>query len=86
MACGTPVVGFAVGGIKETVRPGITGELVAPNDTQELSVTMQRLLDSKDHREKMAAQCREVVLQNYSLAIQAKRFSELYTEILSTVN
>ncbi len=32
MACGTPVVGSAVGGIKYTVRDGETGFLVPPND------------------------------------------------------
>lgn len=32
MACGTPVVGSAVGGIKFTARDGETGYLVPPND------------------------------------------------------
>ena len=32
MACGTPVIGANVGGIKFTVRDGETGYLVAPND------------------------------------------------------
>lgn len=32
MACGTPVVGAAVGGIKHTVVDGLTGYLVPPND------------------------------------------------------
>ena len=37
MACGTPVVGTAVGGIKTTVIDGQTGFLVPPNDPQALA-------------------------------------------------
>ncbi|HEY0847304.1 MAG TPA: glycosyltransferase family 1 protein [Noviherbaspirillum sp.] len=37
MACGTPVVGTAVGGIKTTVVDGETGYLVPPNDPDALA-------------------------------------------------
>jgi glycosyltransferase involved in cell wall biosynthesis len=37
MACGTPVVGAAVGGIKSTVVDGVTGFLVPPRDPQALA-------------------------------------------------
>jgi phosphoheptose isomerase len=37
MACGTPVVGANVGGIKFTVRDGETGYLVPPNDPDALA-------------------------------------------------
>jgi hypothetical protein len=37
MACGTPVVGTAVGGIKTTVLDGQTGFLVPPNDAAALA-------------------------------------------------
>jgi hypothetical protein len=37
MACGTPVVGTAVGGIKTTVIDGETGYLVPPNDPERLA-------------------------------------------------
>ncbi|OWW19781.1 glycosyltransferase family 4 protein [Noviherbaspirillum denitrificans] len=37
MACGTPVVGTAVGGIKTTVVDGETGCLVPPNDPEALA-------------------------------------------------
>ncbi len=43
MACGTPVVGAAVGGIKSTVLDGVTGYLVPPNDPDALADRLARL-------------------------------------------
>ncbi len=43
MACGTPVVGAAVGGIKFTVRDGETGYLVPPNHPDKLAERLARL-------------------------------------------
>lgn len=43
MACGTPVVGTAVGGIKSTVVDGETGYLVPPNDPELLAERLATL-------------------------------------------
>lgn len=43
MACGTPVVGSNVGGIKFTVRDGETGYLVPPNDPSALAERIAHL-------------------------------------------
>jgi D-inositol-3-phosphate glycosyltransferase len=43
MACGTPVIGSNVGGIKFTVRDGETGYLVAPRDADALAERMAYL-------------------------------------------
>ena len=43
MACGTPVIGANVGGIKFTVRDGETGYLVAPDDADALGERMAHL-------------------------------------------
>jgi D-inositol-3-phosphate glycosyltransferase len=43
MACGTPVIGSEVGGIKFTVKHGETGYLVPPNDPQRLAERMRYL-------------------------------------------
>jgi phosphoheptose isomerase len=43
MACGTPVVGANVGGIKFTVRDGETGYLVAPNDADAIAERIAHL-------------------------------------------
>ena len=43
MACGTPVVGSAVGGIQYTVRDGETGFLVPPKNPQALARRLRDL-------------------------------------------
>lgn len=43
MACGTPVIGSNVGGVKFTVQDGETGYLVPPNDPQAIAVKIAHL-------------------------------------------
>jgi D-inositol-3-phosphate glycosyltransferase len=52
MACGTPVIGANVGGIKYTVRDGETGYLVPPRDPGALA---ERLAHLHDHPALLAA-------------------------------
>lgn len=48
MACGTPVVGSNVGGIKYSVVDGVTGYLVTPKNPFELASKVRQVLQSKD--------------------------------------
>jgi glycosyltransferase involved in cell wall biosynthesis len=50
MACGRPVVGSAVGGLLDTVVPGVTGELVPPRDPDALTDTLSALLEDDERR------------------------------------
>jgi D-inositol-3-phosphate glycosyltransferase len=43
MACGTPVIGSAVGGIQYSVVDGVTGHLVPPRDPDALAACLQDL-------------------------------------------
>src|SRR5262249_14235139 len=81
MACGTPVVGFDVGGIRDMVRDGITGSLVASGDLEGLQRSIVALLKSPDTRHKMSEQARQIALAEYPLLRQAQRYSELYEEL-----
>jgi glycosyltransferase involved in cell wall biosynthesis len=50
MACGRPVVAAAVGGMLDTVVPGVTGEHVTPRDPAALAATLRQLLDDPERR------------------------------------
>jgi glycosyltransferase involved in cell wall biosynthesis len=47
MACGTPVVASAVGGLTDTVAPGVTGELVPARRPDLLAAELARLLSDE---------------------------------------
>jgi D-inositol-3-phosphate glycosyltransferase len=54
MACGTPVIGAAVGGIKYTVKHGETGFLVPPNDPIALCQELSQLMSNAELKLKFA--------------------------------
>lgn len=82
-ACGTPVIGFEVGGIVDTVRPGITGLLVPGQDVIALRAAIRELLGSPAKRQDMALACRDIAVREYSLEVQARRYAALYRQILA---
>lgn len=55
MACGSPVVGSAVGGIRTTVDDGVTGLLVPPKDPAALAAQLARLANDPAMRLAMGA-------------------------------
>ena len=78
MACGIPVVGFETGGVPDMVRHGTTGFLVPPGDVAALRTAILGLVGNVSKREEMAVDCRRIAVEEYSLALQARRYSELY--------
>lgn len=83
LACGTPVVGFAAGGIPDMVRPGITGLLTPVRDVEALGRAISYLSQAPEARAKMAANCRRIAVDEYALETQAQRYIKLYQMILS---
>ena len=83
LACGTPVVGFSVGGIPEMVRSGVTGLLAPPGDERALAGAISHLLENDATREEMSANCRRIATEEYSLEIQANRYIKLYEALMN---
>lgn len=96
MACGTPVVASAVGGIPEVVEHGDTGILV-PAETLEhseveprhpeqfardLAAAVNTLLDDPALRAEMAAKARERVERQFSWTSIAQQTLDFYEEVL----
>ena len=81
-ACGVPTVAFSVGGLVDVVSPGKTGALVRPGDIEGLQDAIASLLTNEEERTMMAAECRRVAVEGYTLEIQAKRYVKLYEEVL----
>jgi glycosyltransferase involved in cell wall biosynthesis len=83
LSCGVPVVGFDVGGIPEIVREGETGLLVPGKDVAGLRAAITSVVEDKEMRVRMAEAGRRYAVANYGLEIQARRYLELYTELVA---
>jgi glycosyltransferase involved in cell wall biosynthesis len=83
MACGAPVVGFAVGGIPDMVDPGKTGLLVAAGDSHRLSDAIREVLLDRELRAQMSNNARSIAVVRFSLGIQARRYLAIYRNLLA---
>ncbi|MCS3953316.1 glycosyltransferase family 4 protein [Salinibacter ruber] len=82
MACGTPVVGFEVGGIPDMVRPGETGWLAKAENVRALRQSIEQALTNDEKRKRMGNRCRAVVEEEYTLETQAAAYKCIYEELL----
>ena len=86
MACGVPVVGSRVGGIKTSVVDGKTGYLVPPKDPKALADRLLRLLSDGALRDRMGRAGRRRVEEHYTwkriATLAATAFSEVAAESL----
>jgi glycosyltransferase involved in cell wall biosynthesis len=65
MACGTPVVATAVGGLEETVKDGVTGWTVAAGDVAALASAVRDALDRPEEARRRALAGRTLVRREY---------------------
>lgn len=76
LACGTPAVSFAVGGVPEIVEHGRTGWLAPPRDVDGLVKCLRQALADKAPTRRTL--CRTRALEEFHLSLQAQRYAELY--------
>ncbi|MBP1819476.1 glycosyltransferase family 4 protein [Mycobacterium sp. OAE908] len=80
-ACGTPVVAYAVAGVPEAVRDGVTGLLAPPGDVAALGGALRRVTTDSAVRIEMGRNARAHVLAHHRLQTQAARNVEVLTEM-----
>jgi D-inositol-3-phosphate glycosyltransferase len=81
MACGTPVIGSNVGGIKSTVMDGRTGFLVPPNDPASLGRRIIELLSSNKLMTYFKENAIRHVNQNYTWMKATHLTANMYERI-----
>ena len=84
MACGTPVVGFDVGGIPEMVKRGETGLLAQRGNVPDLARAIECLIKDERLSSRMGIQAREQVVVNFSRDKQVRQYLELYSRLLAS--
>ena len=80
MASGVPVVSTPVSGIPELIESGLDGLLVPPNDPAALAEAIDRLLASRELRERLARAARAKIESSFSLDASAERLLALFGE------
>lgn len=82
MACGKPVIGANVGGIKYTVEDGKTGFLIEPKNWQDLASRLSELYHKRSQYAAFSKSALQRVNQLFTWEIVAKQISELYDELV----
>lgn len=82
IACGTPAVGFATGGVPDMVRLGQTGWLADEVSPGALARTIERALTELGQGLNLRVSCRTVAEAKYSSNFQARRYSELFESLV----
>lgn len=82
-ACGTPVVGFKIGGIPDIVSDFKTGRLAKPFDTHDYANCIQWCLEDAQRLKELGANSRMKCTNHWSPRVVAAQYSDLYHEIYS---
>ena len=97
MACGTPVVAFALGSIPEIIQDGKTGFIVNPSDedirgdwiikktgTEGLQEAVERIYSMPQEVYKiMRQQCRNHIEKNFTVKRMVHAYEKVYRDILA---
>lgn len=82
MACGTPVIGSNVGGIKFSVLEGKTGALVPPKDADALAAKINSLLRSPVRLREMSANAVRRINKLFTWELVAQDMQAVYEKII----
>jgi glycosyltransferase involved in cell wall biosynthesis len=77
MACGTPCVGFRVGGIPEMIDHLENGYLANYKDSKDLAKGILYVLDEANH-ERLAGNARKKIINCYGEKAVAERYIKIY--------
>lgn len=81
MACGTPCVGFEIGGIPEMIDHKINGYVANYKNASDLANGIRWVLEYKD-RQALSDACVKKVHENYMEEVVAKQYIDLYQKLL----
>ena len=82
LACGTPCVAFDIGGIPDMIEHQVNGYLAQPFEIESLVKGIDWIL-SNNNPQKICDRAREKVEQEFNLELQARRYSQLFHEIIN---
>lgn len=81
MATGRATIASRLGQMADVIEDGVTGMLVKPGDSGDLTEKILYLLDRPELREEMGVKAREVCLANFTWQRNADRIIDVYRKI-----
>jgi glycosyltransferase involved in cell wall biosynthesis len=81
--CGTPVVAFDSGGLRDVVTDGETGILVGNLDAAALAAALERLLARADRGASLGAAGRVRALEQFAPEAVARRYAAIYQDAIN---
>jgi glycosyltransferase involved in cell wall biosynthesis len=78
MACGVPVIASDLAPVRELIRDGVNGRLVAADRPGELARTIRVLLAYPEHRATLGRNARERIARELTWEIATERLTALY--------
>ncbi|AFZ35026.1 glycosyl transferase group 1 [Stanieria cyanosphaera PCC 7437] len=84
IACGTPAVGFNIGGMPDLIEHQQNGYLAKPNQIEDLAQGLIWILENESRRQKLSGRARQKAEQEFSLQLQAQRYVNLFQELVLT--
>lgn len=82
MEAGLPVIATRIGGIPDLIEDGVSGCLIEPGDENALTENILRIASNDNLRNQLGQAARERVVQQFSVQRMARRFEELYEQVL----
>jgi len=79
LSCGTPVVGFKVGGLKDNIIDNFNGQLVTTGDTHLLAEAIENIINGPN----LSKNCRDFALENFSFKKHSLALSKLYRSLIT---
>ena len=82
MACGTPCVAFAQGGLSDLIEHKLNGYLARPFEPDDLTQGIAWLLEDNERHKELSAGSRQKVVEEFAIEKVTERHMNLYRELL----
>jgi len=83
LACATPVVGFNIGGNSDMIEHRENGYLARDFSEDDLAKGIEWILNNENY-DRLCQNAREKIIKEFDGAVVAKRYIELYAEVLDS--
>ncbi|MFH0925170.1 MAG: glycosyltransferase [bacterium] len=81
---GKPVISTRAGGIPEIVKNGQTGLLTEPEDVDDLSKSIEKVVKDSTLAKRLGLKARQYIIDNYSQKVMISRIEEFYKKMINT--